>query len=276
MGYIGDLKKATKLKVNYEGNYFPIPQSVLNLGRDMTLQSLFIDVDNHPNKNGEYAKAVEHAAKECFQIYINEYLEASVPVTNPGGRHRAEKVFTLYSELMDAEKGFVKTHLSHEGDSLNDAKMRGYVLKSGVFKIVDQFLRGVLKMPKATKAAENFNDIPDSSLGTNFASGTTKTSAIGKIIINRYAQSVASIWVMAFVARFLLSMKNESVRTALANSLHGVSIGELVNPAWLHAYLQKVKDMSDKELNKIDLLETLKSLDLKNIKESPLPTGKKT
>lgn len=275
MGYIAELKKATKLKVKYNDSYFPIPQAVLNLGRDMTIQSLFIDVDNHPNKNGEYDKAVENAAKECFQIYINEYLEASVPAQNPGGRHRAEKVFTLYAELMDPTSGFVKTELSHEGDSTNDAKMRGYVLKSGVFKIVDQFLRGVLKMPKATKAAENFNDIPESSLGTNFASGTTKTSAIGKIIINRYAQSVASIWVMAFVARLLLSMKNEAVRTALANSLHGISIGKLVDPDWMTAYLKKVKTASDSELNKIDLLSILKSLDLKNIKEGPLPTGKK-
>jgi hypothetical protein len=250
MSFINELKNSQKLKISYNDKFYNIPSHVLNIGRDITFEALEIDVNE-----SNYPAPLEKAAKVCFQTFINEYLEASVPAQNPGGRHRAERVFEIFPELMNVSDGFVRKHLNAVNSE--QALMNGFVLKSGVFKIVDPFLQGVLKMPKSTVQASDFSAVKPEDLGRNFVKNSGKSDAIGKIVINRYLQSVATVWVMAF-AKKMFEQNNAVIRDAVDSALANHSYKDLIDKKNLAAFLSHVKQNIETQLANIDFASTVK------------------
>lgn len=249
--FIEKLRVAKKLNVNFEGHYYPVPAHILRHGRDIAFETIGIDVDVLPNKNGEYPQSAERAVEEAFEGFVEGYFESIVPAKNPG-RRRSESAWLNFVDKF--RKNIASWfNVSENSDAVTTKTL---VLKSGIMKIVDVFTQGALHIKKST--LDDGSSLKESDLGQNFVHGISK-DAVSQIVVNRYYQALATTIVSAMVEKFYeLDGNQATLRNIVDARLRGRKLSELLDKKFQESVMNEVSRKMKLELNQVDILRALK------------------
>lgn len=249
--FIGKLRSAKKLNVNFEGQYYPVPAHILRHGRDIAFETIGIDTDVFPNSHGEYPNSAERAVEEAFEGFVEGYFESIVPAKNPG-RKRSE---TAWRNFVDKFKKNIAAWFNVSEGS-DTAQVKTLVLKSGIMKIVDVFTQGALHIKKST--LDDGSSLKESDLGQNFVPGISKDN-VSQIVINRYYQALSTTIVSSMVEKFFeLDGNQAALRQIVDGKLRGRKLGELLDKQFQEAIMSDISRKMKLELNQVDILRALK------------------